>query len=196
MARGRQSRKQQILSGIGARSIVLIGMMGCGKSAIGKMLAKTLNLEFKDADTEIEIAAGRSVPEIFEEYGEPEFRRLEARVIERLLDEGPFVLALGGGAFLNAETREMISQKGFSVWLKVDLETLLERVMRKPGKRPLLSKGNPKEIMQDLLEAREPVYANADLHVASKGGRKSDMRNHLVQCLAGHFQHTKAESAQ
>lgn len=172
---------------------MLVGMMGCGKSAIGKMLAKSLGLEFKDADAEIEIAAGRSVADIFAEYGEPEFRRLETKVIERLIDEGPMVLALGGGAFLSEETRAAVTKNGLSIWLKADLETLLERVLRKPGKRPLLSKGNPREIMQDLLEKREPIYAMAELHVSSKGGKKSDMRNSLLTALEMHL-NTESES--
>ncbi len=187
MAGGRPSLKNRVLSKIGDRCIVLVGMMGCGKSAIGKMLARSLGLEFKDADTEIEIAAGRSVADIFSEYGEPEFRRLETKVIERLVNEGPMVLALGGGAFLSEDTRKAVSENGLSIWLKADLDTLLERVMRKPGKRPLLSQGNPRQIMQELLKKREPVYAKAQLHVVSKGGKKADMRNHLLISLETHL---------
>ena len=111
----RRSKKARILDRLGDRSIILVGMMGCGKSAIGKMLARKLELEFKDADEEIELAAGRSVADIFKEYGEPEFRRLEERVISRLMTEGPMVLALGGGAFLNDETRGAILEHGLSI---------------------------------------------------------------------------------
>ncbi len=169
---------------------MFLGMMGCGKSAIGKMTSRRLGLEFKDADAEIEEAAGRSVAEIFADYGEEEFRRLEERVIERVLAEGPVLLALGGGAFMAEGTRKVIEKNSISVWLKADLEILLKRVLKRPGKRPLLSKGNPREILKDLLEVREPVYALADLHVTSKGGTKAEMRDHV---LAGLDQFLKEE---
>ena len=187
MAKPIRSMKRRILNGLNGRSLVFLGMMGCGKSAIGTMVARKLGVEFKDADTEIEEAAGRTVAEIFEEFGEEEFRRLEARVIERVLDEGPVVLALGGGAFMSKDTRDAISQSGLSIWLKADLDLLLARVNRKPGKRPLLNKGNPREILQKLLKEREPVYALADLHVASQPGTKSDMRNAVLSCLDEHL---------
>lgn len=177
----RRTKTDQILEGLAGRSIVLLGMMGCGKSAIGKMLARTLGLEFKDADAEIEEAAGRSVADIFSDYGETEFRRLEARVIDRVLSEGPVLLALGGGAFMAEETRDVISKTAISVWLDVELDILVERVGRKPGKRPLLKQGDPREILMGLLEKRGPVYALADIRVQSTGGSKSDMRN-LVMC--------------
>ncbi len=192
----RRSKTSRILERLGDRSIVLVGMMGCGKSAIGKMLARKLNLEFKDADEEIELAAGRSVADIFKEYGEPEFRRLEERVIARLITEGPMVLALGGGAFLNDETRGNILKNGLSVWLNVDFETLFERVMRKPGKRPLLTKGDPREILSDLMAKRAPIYARAELHVKSVSGTKSDMRNHLLNRLDEHLALAEKEDAQ
>ena len=183
----RRGRAQRLLDHLDGRSIVMLGMMGCGKSAIGKMLARKLNLDFKDADSEIEEAAGRSVSEIFEEYGEEEFRRLETRVIERVLNEGPVLLALGGGAFMAEETRSVVGDKGLSVWLKADLELLLERVSRRPGKRPLLNKGNPREILSDLLEIREPVYALADIHVMSRGGTKAEMRDAVLDEIENHF---------
>lgn len=183
MTKRQKNRIRRILDNLGGRSIVLVGMMGCGKSAIGKMLANSLGLDFKDADSEIELAAGRSVADIFSEYGEPEFRRLEERVIARLLEEGPMVLALGGGAFLNADTRRTIEKLGLSIWLKADLETLLERVMRKPGKRPLLKQGDPRETLTRLLKEREPEYAKAEIEVLSRGGSKSDMRNLVLEKL-------------
>ncbi len=192
----RRSKTARILERLGARSIVLVGMMGCGKSAIGKMLARKLHIEFKDADEEIELAAGRSVADIFKEYGEPEFRRLEERVISRLITEGPMVLALGGGAFLNDETRRNILDNGLSVWLNVDFDTLYERVMRKPGKRPLLTKGNPREILIDLMAKREPIYALSNLHVQSVPGTKSEMRNHLLNRLDEHLSEEAKEAAQ
>lgn len=194
MKKPRRSRAQKLSDNLDGRSIVLLGMMGCGKSAIGKMLARKLGLPFKDADIEIEEAAGRTVAEIFEEYGEEEFRRLETRVIDRVLNEGPVTLALGGGAFMSEETREAISANGLSVWLKADLELLLERVGRRPGKRPLLKTGNPREILSNLLEIREPVYALADVHVKSRKGTKSEMRDTLLTALEKHFEETAETS--
>lgn len=183
MANRRQSRSNRILSKLNGRSIVFLGMMGCGKSAIGKMVARRLELEFVDADSEIELAAGRSVADIFADYGEEEFRRLEEKVIHRVLEDGPVLLALGGGAFMAEGTRDIISKYGLSVWLKADLDLLLERVGRKPNKRPLLKKGNPREILQHLLEVRNPVYAKAELHIQSQGGTKSDMRDIVMDAL-------------
>ena len=145
--------------------------------------AKKLGFEFKDADTEIEKAAGRTVADIFADYGEEEFRRLEEKVIARLLTEGQIVLALGGGAFVSETTRREIAKLGLSVWLDVDLDTLHERVMRKPGKRPLLANGNPREILKNLMEKRNPAYSLADLQVKSISGTKSQMRDHLVTSL-------------
>lgn len=179
----RRSRSKSILTNLDGRSIVLLGMMGCGKSAIGKMLARRLGLEFKDADHEIEEAAGRSVAEIFEEYGEAEFRRVEARVIERVLAEGPVLLALGGGAFMSEDTRNIVKVSAVSIWLKASLDLLVERVGRKPGKRPLLANGNPRVIIKELLEKREPIYSLADLHVQSQGGTKSQMRELVLDTL-------------
>ena len=187
MANRRQSRTNRILSRLNGRSIVFLGMMGCGKSAIGKMVARRLGLEFVDADTEIELAAGRPVSDIFEEYGEEEFRRLEEKVIERVLTDKPVLLALGGGAFMAEPTRKIISKYALSVWLKADLQLLLERVSRRPNKRPLLKKGNPKEILENLLKIREPVYALAELHIESKGGTKSEMRNIVLNALDEHL---------
>ena len=183
----RRSRTRRLLDNLDGRSIVLLGMMGCGKSAIGKMLARKLSLEFVDADNEIEQAAGRSVAEIFEEYGEEEFRRLETRVIDRIISEGPVLLALGGGAFMSQDTRTAIAQNGLSVWLKADLEILLERVGRRPGKRPLLKTGDPREILTNLLAVREPVYALAEVHVKSRAGTKAQMRDAVMQAIENHF---------
>lgn len=187
MVNRRQSRSNRILSQLDGRSIVFLGMMGCGKSAIGKMVARRMDLEFVDADTEIEIAAGRAVSDIFAEYGEEEFRRLEQKVIERVLENGPVLLALGGGAFMAETTREIIAKHGLSVWLKADLDLLLERVGRRPNKRPLLKNGDPKEILTNLLKVREPVYAQAELHIQSQGGTKSDMRDIVMDALDEHL---------
>ncbi len=145
-----------------SRPVVLIGMMGAGKTSVGRALAQLMNVPFFDSDAEIEAAAGRSVADIFSDLGEAEFRQKERQIIARLLDKKPCVLSLGGGAFMNETTRGHIKDKAFSVWLKVDKGLLLDRVTR-TGHRPLLKGGNPKEKLETLLAEREPVYAEADL---------------------------------
>ena len=161
------SPEADILSALGARSIVLVGMMGVGKSTIGRRLALRLKLPFVDADTEIEAAAGMTIPEIFERHGEPHFRDGEARVIARLLDGGPIVLATGGGAFMREETRNRIRDKAVSLWLKADADVIMKRVKRRAD-RPLLQTEDPAATVSRLLEAREPVYQNADLTIWSR----------------------------
>jgi len=146
------------------RTIVLVGLMGVGKSSVGRRLATALDMPFRDADTEVENAAGRSIPEIFADLGEPAFRDGERRVIARLLEEPPHVLATGGGAFVNDETRALINEHAISVWLKADIELLARRVGRKDN-RPLLKNRNPVEVLAELAEARSPAYAQAHLHV-------------------------------
>ena len=180
-------------------SLVFLGMMGCGKSAIGKMVATRLRLPFADSDAEIEVAAGRPVKDIFSDYGEEEFRRLEVKVIERLLEEGPKVLALGGGAFMREETRANIDASGLSVWLQADLDLLEKRVARRPGKRPLLAKGNPRQILSNLLAEREPVYSKARLHVPSTNGTKAQTRDVVLEAIETHLKAAttiKQEAAQ
>lgn len=189
------SRETRIIKALDNRSIVLVGIMGSGKSAIGKLAAKKLGLKFVDADVEIEKAAGRSVPDIFEEFGEAEFRRLEQKVIDRLLETGGCVLALGGGAFMTEPTRNSVLEKAVSIWIKADLEVLVSRVLRKPGKRPLLATGDPKKKLQELLETREPVYALADLSINPGDVSKSETRNVLINALFDHlvkFEETQA----
>jgi shikimate kinase len=151
---------------LGTRSLVLVGLMGAGKSTVGRRLAQKLALPFRDADQEIETAAGMTIPEIFAIHGETHFRDGERRVIARLLQEGPMVLATGGGAFMNEETRERIARHGISVWLRADLEVLMRRV-RKRATRPLLQTADPESTMRDLITVRHPVYAMADLTVDS-----------------------------
>jgi shikimate kinase len=146
------------------RTVVLVGLMGVGKTTIGRRLAKALHLPFKDADAEIEAAAGRSVSDIFSERGEAEFRAGERRVIARLLEGPPVVLATGGGAFVNAETRRLIRTQAVSVWLKADLDVLVRRVSRRDT-RPLLKDRNPREVLERLMRERNPFYAEADLVV-------------------------------
>ncbi|WP_415715101.1 shikimate kinase [Roseibium sp.] len=152
---------------LGGRSIVLVGIMGCGKSTVGKRLAQRLGLEFIDADSEIERAANMTVSEIFAEHGEPYFRSGEERVIARLLGEGPQVLATGGGAFMSEATRAEIAQNGLSIWLKVDFDTVMARVRRR-STRPLLQNPDPEGTMKRLMADREPIYAKAALTVRSK----------------------------
>ena len=149
------------------RSIVLVGLMGCGKSAIGRRLASRLDLPFVDADDEIEAAHKLTITEIFKQYGEPYFRDGERRVISRLLANGPQVLATGGGAFMNAETRDNIRRAGISVWLRAELPILMKRVLKRET-RPLLKTPDPEGVMRSLMEARYPVYASADITVQSR----------------------------
>jgi shikimate kinase len=156
-----------ITSALGKRSVVLVGMMGAGKSTIGRRLAARLRLPFLDADNEIEAAAGMSIPDIFETHGEPDFRDGEARVIARLLDNGPAVIATGGGAFMREETRNRIRDKAVSIWLKADADTIMKRVKRRAD-RPLLQTEDPVATVSRLLEAREPIYQGADLTIASR----------------------------
>jgi shikimate kinase len=147
-----------------ARTITLVGLMGSGKSSVGKRLAQALDLPFRDADDEVETAAGRSIPEIFEQLGEPAFRDGERRVIARLLEGPPIVLATGGGAFMNSETREIIKARSVSVWLKADLPILAKRVARKDN-RPLLTGKDPLAVLTEQAAVRYPAYAQADITV-------------------------------
>lgn len=151
------------------RPIVLVGMMGVGKSSVGRKLAMLLELPFTDADDEIEDAAKMPIPEIFERYGEPSFRDGERRVIARLIEGAQGVIATGGGAFCDADTRALILDKGIAVWLDADVDTLLDRVSRKDN-RPLLRGGDPREILTRLRVEREPFYAQAPIHVRSETG--------------------------
>jgi shikimate kinase len=144
------------------RSVVLVGLMGAGKSSVGRRLAKALHAPFADADDEIVAAAGMSIPEIFASYGEPAFRDLERRVVARLLRQPPMVVALGGGAFVDPATRALVKAVAASVWLRADLETLLGRTLRKRGTRPLLAAGDPRATLARLMEERYPLYAEAD----------------------------------
>jgi shikimate kinase len=161
------SQEAEILAGLGKRLIVLVGMMGAGKSTVGRRLAARLNLPFVDADTEIEAAAGMTIPEIFELHGEPHFRDGEARVIARLLDNGPAVLATGGGSFMREETRRRIAEKAVSIWLRADADIIMRRVKRRAD-RPLLQTTDPAATVTRLLSEREPVYQHADLTIASR----------------------------
>lgn len=147
-----------------ARTVTLVGLMGSGKSSVGKRLAQALDLPFRDADEEVEVAAGRSIPEIFAQLGEPAFRDGERRVIARLLEGPPIVLATGGGAFMNPETRALIKARSVSVWLKADLSVLARRVARKDN-RPLLTGKDPLTVLKEQAETRYPAYSEADITV-------------------------------
>lgn len=153
------------------RPIALVGLMGVGKTTIGRRLATRLGRRFVDADEAVAEAAGRSVPDIFADFGEAAFRDGERKVIARLIEEAqPLVLALGGGAFVDPETRALLKEKALTVWLKADLDTLMDRVGRKPGQRPLLDDPDPRAVMARLMAAREPAYAQADIAVESERG--------------------------
>jgi shikimate kinase len=152
---------------LGSRSLVLVGMMGAGKSSIGRKLAQVLEIPFVDADSEIETAAGMSIPEIFAIHGEAYFRAGEARVIARLLEGGPQVLATGGGAFMREETRGAIRAKGISIWLKAEFDVLLRRIRRRSD-RPMLKTEDPAATLKALMAERYPVYSEADVTVLSR----------------------------
>ena len=171
-----------LVAALGGRSIVLIGMMGAGKTSVGKRLAQKLGLPFVDADDEIEAGAQMTIPEIFERFGEPYFRDGERRVIARLLEGGPKVLSTGGGAFLNEETRRRVAERGVSVWLKPEFEVLLRRV-RKRSNRPLLRTEDPEATLRKLLEERSPTYALADLTIETRDGPHDAVVEALIGAL-------------
>ena len=173
-----------ITSALGRRSVVLVGMMGAGKSTIGRRLAARLRLPFLDADIEIEAAAGMSIPDIFETHGEPHFRDGEARVIARLLDGGPAVIATGGGAFMREETRNRIRDKAVSIWLKADADMIMKRVKRRAD-RPLLQTADPDRDRQPPARSeREPVYQSADLTIWSRDVPHDTHRRRMYRCPA------------
>src|SRR3954454_2366851 len=180
------TQEADITSALGRRSVVLVGMMGAGKSTIGRRLAARLRLPFLDADIEIETAAGMSIPDIFETHGEPHFRDGEARVIARLLDAGPSVLATGGGAFMRDEPRIRIRDKAISIWLKADAETILKRVKRRAD-RPLLQTADPAATIGRLIEQRHPVYELADITIASRDVLHEKIVEECMAALHAHL---------
>jgi shikimate kinase len=165
------------------RTIALVGLMGAGKSSIGRRLAHALNLPFRDADEEVERAAARSIPDIFEELGEAAFRDGERRVIARLLDEPPHVLATGGGAFMNPETRALIGKKAVSVWLKADMEVILRRVSRRSDRPLLAGDEDPRVVLERLAAERYPIYALADITVESGEAAHQATVEAIIQAL-------------
>jgi shikimate kinase len=173
-----------IVAALGPRTVTLVGMMGAGKSSIGRRLALRLGIPFVDADVEIEKAAGMTINDIFAVRGEAEFRAGEARVILRLLEGGPQVLATGGGAFTNPDTRTAIAAKGISIWLKVEFDVLMKRIKRRHD-RPLLKTADPGATLRKLMEERDPVYALADLTVQSREVMHEKIVDEIVSALAG-----------
>jgi len=169
------------------RTIALVGMMGAGKSSVGRRLAAKLGVPFRDADAEIEAAAGCTISEIFDRFGEASFRDGECRVISRLLSEPPHVLATGGGAFIDERTRGAIKSHAVSVWLRASVDLLVSRVNRRDT-RPLLRSGDPREIVERLLREREPIYSEADLVLDSEEGPHSTLVERIVAALEAHGQ--------
>jgi shikimate kinase len=172
----------KVRAGLGTRSVVLVGMPGCGKSAIGRRLASRLEMPFVDADDEIELAAGKAITDIFKDHGEPYFRDGERKVIQRILNSGSQVLATGGGAFMSAETRDNIRRAAVSVWLKAELSLLLRRVLKR-NNRPLLER-DPEGVMRSLVETRYPIYATADITVESRDLPHDVMVFEIIEALA------------
>lgn len=168
------------------RTIVMVGLMGAGKTSIGRRLAQRLGLAFVDADHEIESAAGCTIEEIFERFGEAAFRDGERKIIQRLLERPVHVLATGGGAFMDAETRARIKAGGISVWLKADLDLLLRRVSRRTN-RPLLKQGDPREVLSKLMEQRHPIYAEADICIDSVDGPADSTVERVIEALDRHM---------
>lgn len=179
-------RAERFRDQLGQRSIVLVGLMGAGKSTVGRRLATRLGLAFLDADHEIEAAAGMSIPDIFSIHGEAYFREGERRVIARILQEGPIVLATGGGAYMSEETRAAVSEHGVSVWLKADVDVLLERVSRRQN-RPLLQNDNPRATLERLMNERNPFYAMADVAVQTHDAPHDRVVSAVIRTLRQHF---------
>lgn len=179
-----ETLRDKARSALGKRNLVLVGLMGAGKSSVGRIVATQLGIPFIDTDAEIERVSRMTIPELFAAYGEQEFRALESRVIKRILRTGPRVVSTGGGAFINERTRKSIRRGGLSVWLKADLDVLWERV-NKRDTRPLLKTANPKQTLENLMNERYPVYAEANLTVISRDVRKEKMAQEILAAVAG-----------
>jgi len=188
---GRQGRARALASRLNGRPLVLVGMMGAGKTTVGRRLANRLGRQFIDSDEEIERAAQMSIPEIFEQRGEGEFRAGEMRVIARLLKEKDIVLATGGGAFINPETRALVKSEAVSVWLKADIDVLFERVSRRSN-RPLLKTADPKGTLEKLIADRYPIYEEADITVISRDVPQDQVAGDVVTALLDHFKTLQA----
>lgn len=177
-----QSLAEEARAALGQRNLIFVGLMGAGKSAIGKLVAQSLSVPFIDTDAEIEKVSRMTISELFASYGEAEFRALETRVIERLLKRGPQVVSTGGGAFINENTRHQIKEGGLSIWLKADLDVLWDRVSRRDH-RPLLKTENPKQTLENLMNQRYPIYAEADMTVHSINIRKEAMASEVLKAV-------------
>ena len=182
----REAHKDELNALLGGRPIVLVGMMGAGKTTVGRRLATRLGRHFVDSDEEVEKAAGMSIEEIFASRGEADFRAGEQRVIARLLKEQDLVLGTGGGAFINAETRALVKASAVSVWIKADFELLFQRVQRRSN-RPLLKTANPRETLKGLIDKRYPVYAEADVTVVSKDVPQDQVASEVIDALLDHL---------
>lgn len=189
-----KKRTDALTKRLGTRSIVLVGMPGSGKSSVGRRLAQRIGLNFIDADITIqEAAGGMSITDIFAKHGEPEFRSLEARVIARLLESGPAVIATGGGAFMNADTRKLISERGISIWLNAEIEILLGRIKRK-NDRPMLQVDDPEGVLKRLLSERRSTYAKATLTVTSCEAPHEIIVDTIVEALEKYLSSETAEA--
>ena len=182
----RDIQKDELLKLLGSRPIVLVGMMGAGKTTVGRRLAARLGRRFADSDEEVEKAAGMSIEDIFAAHGEADFRAGEVRVIARLLKDHDLVLGTGGGAFMNAETRAVIKAEALSVWIKADFELLFQRVQRRSN-RPLLKTPNPRETLKDLMDKRYPTYAEADVTIVSKDVPQDQVATDVIKALLAHL---------
>ena len=182
----REARKDELLALLGSRPIVLIGMMGAGKTTVGRRLAARLDHHFIDSDEEVEKAANMTIPEIFTAHGEADFRAGEARVIARILREPGIVLGTGGGAFINPETRRLIKTGSVSVWIKADPDLLFARVSRRSN-RPLLKTANPRATLEALIEARYPIYAEADVTVVSRDVPQDQVAGDIIERLVDYL---------
>jgi shikimate kinase len=189
----RQGRARALVNRLAEKPVVLVGMMGAGKTTVGRRLASRLGRQFIDSDEEIERAAQMSIPEIFEQRGEAEFRAGEMRVITRLLKEKNVVLATGGGAFVNPETRALVKAEAVSVWLKADVDVLFERVSRRTN-RPLLKTADPKATLEKLVADRYPIYAEADVTVVSRDVPQDNVAGDVVSALLNHLKQSQDRS--
>ena len=182
VAAAAETSAAHLVTRIRGRSVVLVGLMGAGKTTVGKKLAALLGLSFVDTDEEIEAASRMTIAELFASYGEPEFRALEARVVARLTEAPPRVIATGGGAFMNEATRRLLRERAVTVWLRADLDTLMERVSKRPT-RPLLKTPDPRATMKGLMDVRYPVYRTADIHIVSRNSKRDTVAREIVQAL-------------
>ena len=185
-AASRQARAEDLAERLAGKPLVLVGMMGAGKTTVGRRLAAKLNRHFLDSDEEIEKAAQMTIPEIFEQRGEPEFRAGETRVIARVLKDDGIVLATGGGAFVNEETRALVKNEAISIWLKAEADILFERVSRRSN-RPLLKTANPRATLEKLIEDRYPIYAEADVTVISRDVPQDVVAGDVIDAVLGYL---------